>query len=45
MFVGGHGHTVLWLPHGPADIGWDAAHRMVAVPFTSKDSVAFYRLP
>ncbi len=45
LFTGGAGRRWIGLRGRPADLGWDAARRVVAVPYVGRDTVELFRLP
>lgn len=44
LFTAGRGRPLLKLAGRPADIGWNASARVVAVPYVSRDTVEFFRI-
>ena len=45
LFSATSGTPILGLAGAPADIGWDARRRVVAVPYVNRDTVELFRLP
>ena len=45
LFTAGRGRAIIKLAGRPADIGWNPRTRTVAVPYISRDTVEFFRVP